>query len=245
MAPLPEALYLRFGSHTYLAPRSPRYSDMLDEARRLFRLDESFEIAFERRFDGVGNVRLTEDVWALDGAAARSWSAPSLYTIYVVDEKRDEEDSDEDEELAGLAWGDCAASAFAESETTASTLSGPSTPEAYGDAMQYSLPLDTVALADKQRDSCMQVSTIVDFGRCFTLHARLSTGRNVAIPVHPLCRIRELKALLEASHALPMAKQNLVFAGEVLEDGARAGDYQLGAHSVVHVVMRESEEVYA
>lgn len=66
----------------------------------------------------------------------------------------------------------------------------------------------------------------------------------IAIPVHPLCRIHELKAYIAVREDLSLVEQNLVWAGSVLENDRTAASYGLTRSSILHVVQRTSESEY-
>ncbi|GAA6002058.1 ubiquitin-like domain-containing protein [Rhodotorula paludigena] len=240
MPSIPDSLYLRHGDVTYLLQRPLNHSELCAQARRLFSIEPETVIHLERLVDEIGAVRITDESWALDTAQTRLSASPALYVLVVEESESAEEGDDDDEtlsDLGALNWDDC----------RASLLSGIMTPSApVAPSVQ-----ETVAAEDEEEPAPralqrtdVPTSSIVDFGRCFTLNARLSSGRDIAIPVHPLCRIHELKAHIAAREDLSLGEQNLVWAGSVLEDDRTAASYGLPRSSILHVVQRTSESEY-
>lgn len=198
MPSIPDSLYLRHGDVTYLLQRPLNHSELCAQARRLFSLEPETVIHLERRVDEIGAVRITGESWALDTSQSKLCASPALY-ILVVERNEAAEDGDDDDEtlsdLGALNWDDC----------RASLLSGIMTPSApVAPSVQ-----ETVAAEEEEEPAPkalqrtdVPTSSIVDFGRCFTLNARLSSGRDVRhfpclrptclltfFPLHVRCRL--------------------------------------------------------
>ncbi|GJN94726.1 hypothetical protein Rhopal_007817-T1 [Rhodotorula paludigena] len=240
MPSIPDSLYLRHGDVTYLLQRPLNHSELCAQARRLFSIELETVIHLERLVDEIGAVRITSESWALDTAQTKLCASPALYILVVERSESAEEGDDDDEtlsDLGALNWDDC----------RASLLSGIMTP---GASVASSVQ-ETIAAEEEEEPAPkalqrtdVPTSSIVDFERCFTLNARLSSGRDIAIPVHPLCRIHELKAYIAVREDLSLVEQNLVWAGSVLENDRTAASYGLTRSSILHVVQRTSESEY-
>jgi ubiquitin-large subunit ribosomal protein L40e len=72
----------------------------------------------------------------------------------------------------------------------------------------------------------------------FQISVRKLTGENLSLSITAETTIAMMKSQIEELDGIPTDQQRLIFDGQQLEDDRTAGDYNIQAEALVHLVLR-------
>lgn len=77
------------------------------------------------------------------------------------------------------------------------------------------------------------------------IYVKTLTGKHIIIEAEPTDRIENVKAKIQNSEGIPSERQNLRFAGKLLEDGNTLQDYSIQKDSTLHIEIKNDPPAVA
>ncbi len=77
------------------------------------------------------------------------------------------------------------------------------------------------------------------------IFVKTHTEKHITIEVEPTDRIEDVKAKIQNKEGIPSERQNLIFAGKILEDGNTLQDYSIQKDSTLHIQIKNDPPAVA